>query len=329
MDADTKSQLSALIACATSDKLVSSVQKILQVLNDKHLAWKQIILPHHVGAHPSNRDGLGLASSEVHSLLDDIMAVGFSPSEVRGICFEVESNDATIRDFNQRLAEASQGSLPQLEPGAIRFASVAGSHLNCTLNCWIQGIDHAGEPLSLAKLAESDPEYYRACKDGLCWTVISSAVSRHFPDLPLLIQSSQNVSSHLSRSESELQLLRKIWHAVVSAHNVGLTNVVWQDISKQVLRSKPTLGASAPMLFTFVMKFSGGVHGVWLEDTLSFAKAFGHAQRTVGAEIYEVLSADLRGSEQRAIYRHCNGVVISLHFLAPRNDSFFGFWFEF
>lgn len=118
--------------------------------------------------------------------------------------------------------------------------------------------------MSLAKLAESDPQYYKACKDGLCWTVISSIVSNTFKDLPLLIQSSQNVSSHLSRTESELQLLRKIWQAVVSAHQVGVSSVVWTDISRQVLRSKPTLGASAPTLFAFALKFSGGVHGKML-----------------------------------------------------------------
>ena len=306
LTADVTKQVKELIASAANDKLVSNVTSLLKLLQDQQLAWRQQIQPMHIGAHPANRDGLGLATSEVHALLDDVLSVGFSTQEVRGICVEVHPGDVAVKSFNTRLAASAGGALPLLPEQGIRYASVAGSHLNSTLNCFLQGVVHAGSPLSMAQLMESDPAYYKACKEGLDWLVISSAVTQQFPELAGLIQSSQNVSSHLSRTESEIQLLRKIWHAVVAEYQLGKQTIVWSDIEKVVLRSKPTLGASGPMLFTFVLKFSGGMSGSFLEETLSFAKSYGHAQRALGPDVYGTLSVDLKGSEQYAIYRHCN-----------------------
>ena len=110
---------------------------------------------------------------------------------------------------------------------------------------------------------------------------------------------------HLSRTESELQLLRKIWHCTVAKQEGGKVSLCWGDIASMVLRTKPTLGQSGPFLFNFIVKFSGGVKGAFLEDTLNYIKAHGYAQRTVGAEVYELLAQDIKGTEQHAIYRHC------------------------
>jgi hypothetical protein len=94
-----------------------------------------------VGVHPHNRDGVGVSVSEVHSLIDDILAVGFSKEEAgKCVCIKVGAADAHIRDFNDRLSAMSNGKLGNLQPQATRHASVAVSHLNAGINCWLHGI---------------------------------------------------------------------------------------------------------------------------------------------------------------------------------------------
>ena len=103
-------------------KLVSTVDAVLKILQAHSLAWRQTILPPHVGVHQMNRDGLGL--------IDDVLSVGFARDEVRGVCFEVQHSNEATRKFNEKMVAESGGNLAPLDAASIRYASVAGSHLN-------------------------------------------------------------------------------------------------------------------------------------------------------------------------------------------------------
>ena len=79
-----KVEIAKLINDAKSgNKLVSSVAAIIDLLEKHHLAWRQRIHSSQVGVHPHNRDGVGVSVSETHSLIDDILAVGFSKEPYR------------------------------------------------------------------------------------------------------------------------------------------------------------------------------------------------------------------------------------------------------
>ena len=315
ISAEVRAEIMALMEKAKhGEKLVSMIDKILTLLEKSGLAWSQKLLPHQVGCHPRNRDGLGISTSEVHGLITDIVQVGFSPEEVRCICTETDPSETGVVDFNRRLQKESAGKLASLNTELIRYASVAGSHLNAGLNCWIHGVMHGNTActgqdgkLSMAKLAEMDKAYHAACTEGLPWLIFARDVGKEFPDFPNLLQSSMNVSSHLSRPESELQLLRKIHLACVQLKASGKETLTWKDVSPQVLSSKPTLALQCPQLFQFVVKFSGGLAGHLLESSEAFCRAPGHSRRTVGGEIYEILSQDVKGDKhQHGVYRHCS-----------------------
>ena len=314
ISSEVKAEIASHIHDAKSgNKLVSSVTAVLDLLEKSQLAYRQKIHASQVGVHPHNRDGLGVSVSEVHSLIDDILAVGFSKEEAgKSICLEVDATDTQIRGFNDRLAAMSNGRLGTMQPQALRYASVAGSHLNAGINCWLQGLPHDGQIatsngcLSVAMLKEHDVQYWDACEHGLQWLVVSSQVPKMFPELPHLLQSSMNVSSHLARGESELQLLRKIWCASIAQMSLhGKSTVTWNDVKGPVLRSKPTAALTCPMMFPFVLKFSGGVSGHLLDETENFIRAHGHARRKVGADVFAALSQDFKGTEQYAKFRHC------------------------
>lgn len=77
---------------------------------------------------------------------------------------------------------------------------------------------------------------------------------------------------------------------------------------------------TCPMMFGFVLKFSGGVSGHLMDETESFIRAHGHARRSLGPDVFAALSQDLKGTEQYAIYRHCALIVNELL-------SYFAQWF--
>ena len=244
--------------------------------------------------------------------LKPITKVGFSRSECRRIAVELCPNDTEIKSFNRALIERSGSKLAPIDVEQIRFASVAGSHLNAGLNAIAHGVEHESDDLtlnrklSLSKIREIDGEYAKAVQDGLDWLIVASKVVAAFPTFACLLQSAYNVGGHLQRSESELQLLRKIHHScVLHEQTTGKSQVLWTDVRASVLKSKPTHALTCPSLFTFCVKFSGGKEGQLLRETEDFVKAFGYQRRSLGAEVFEALSIDLKGREQRPIYRHC------------------------
>lgn len=309
-------EIEGLLAKAKDGQVVGGVHACLNLLEAAGLAWRAILKPQLVGVHPTNRDGLGLNSSEVHHLLTEIANVGFSSQELKCICFEVARTNSKFKEFNTKLFSNSRGMLAPMMIDQLRYASVSGSHVNACLNCIAFSVKHDFERIttdgliSLAKVGEFDPALAAATMEGLPWLIISSAVDETFPDFASIVQSSCNVSNHLARTESEVQLLRKIWLAVKA---LGKTNVSWPEVSMAVLRSKPVLSPQCPQMFTFVVKFSGGEHGHLLETTEQFVRAYGFGRRSVGGEIFDMISVDLgRSCDQHAVYRHCSLIYLDL-----------------
>ena len=124
---ELKRKIEGLIAQAVDDgKLVSSVHNVLDLLKENHLMWTQTLNPDRVGVHWENRDGVGLSCQQVHLLLDDVAAVGFSHEATSGICFEIPVDEG-LRQIAMKFNETLHGSnmLPPM-PEGMKYLSVAG-----------------------------------------------------------------------------------------------------------------------------------------------------------------------------------------------------------
>ena len=168
--------------------IVQGRERFLDLLLKENLAYRQRIRPHLLGVHPGNRHSVGLHVNEVHSLLSEICDVGFAEAEVRAICVEVSSSDTATFDFNRKLQHQSQGKL-NLSPDAMRYATIAASHLNAALQC-IQGcVYHDDERLTVdgkishEKLGSLDSQYLQASVNGVEWLVISRSLLDEFPQV--------------------------------------------------------------------------------------------------------------------------------------------------
>ena len=58
-------------------QVVSAVDKILLMLEESKLAYRQTITPNLMGCHEVNRNGYGLSPIEVHSLGAEIARLGW------------------------------------------------------------------------------------------------------------------------------------------------------------------------------------------------------------------------------------------------------------
>ena len=107
-----------------------------------------------------------------------------------------------------------------------------------------------------------DPTFANAIKNGVTWTMVSSVVQEKFPQFASLCQAAGNATQQVAKHEGELQVARKVLMAIVNfKKRTGRSNVTWSEIKDDVLRSKPPNSASLPLVFVFVLRFSGDPAG--------------------------------------------------------------------
>ena len=102
-----------LIEETKNGKVVSGMAQMIEFLKANGLAREAVIPASQVEVHMENRDGLGLNPMQTHSLLHDIVEVGFSFALTNPICIEMYGAEQTAMvEFNNRLAQQAKGLLP-------------------------------------------------------------------------------------------------------------------------------------------------------------------------------------------------------------------------
>ncbi|CAK9070154.1 unnamed protein product [Durusdinium trenchii] len=211
MEAHDVSEIDPLVKAAQSPgaPLVSSVNKVLHALQERQYLRHMVIEPQFIGIHPQNRDGHGVAWHDCHSLMANIVDVGFDASITNCICVETAPGDSSAIAFNQALSVESGGKLPEVHPQHLKFLSLSGSHLNTALRMIGQGTPCSVESVAIdgkvnvQKVLQKDAAYAEASRAGLRWKVLSAAVLAQWPQLASLIQSAANTGNHLAREEHE------------------------------------------------------------------------------------------------------------------------------
>ena len=86
-----EAQLDTMVRSADAGNIVKVSLSVIQLLKDNSLAMAMQINPAFVGVHPLNRDGYGVNSFDVASLLTDIIDCGWSNEEVHAVCVDASS----------------------------------------------------------------------------------------------------------------------------------------------------------------------------------------------------------------------------------------------
>lgn len=112
MDAASKAEIGSLVQAAEAPgaPLVATVNQVLRALERRGFVRYQRIEAQLVAVHPMNRDGAGVGWRDVHSLMKDILDLGYDPSQPNPVCCECgDSMKTDAMVFNQKLSAESAG----------------------------------------------------------------------------------------------------------------------------------------------------------------------------------------------------------------------------
>ena len=120
---DVDARVTELLASAsTGDKLVNTVHQIMVLFREHGLVTSMRLLPSAVGVHPKNRDGTGLNSADVHSLLSNLLEVGFVAERTH--CVAIEPANEEELAWNHQLVGSCQGLLGTMKPQTLKALSL-------------------------------------------------------------------------------------------------------------------------------------------------------------------------------------------------------------
>jgi hypothetical protein len=288
------------------DRLVKAVHDVLALLGKSGHVYTIQLPPHMVGISPLNRDGSGVNPVDVHELLGDIASVGWLEDRVNAI--GVEPVSETDLAWNHQFFLAAGGALGSMDTAQLKLLSLAGSHTNCVLRCFACEVPHEGDEkicaqgrLSLECLRQRDEAFHAAVTQGVKWKVITKEAAIQLPQLLSLVQRMGNAS--LARGEHELQLMRRLhalWVADMATHN----SVDFMSIKKRAISGKTVHAKALPHLYSFALKAVGGRTPWLLEETEAFVRSHSPSTRSLGPDLWQRLSADVKGASQFVRFRH-------------------------
>ncbi|CAE7836393.1 unnamed protein product [Symbiodinium sp. CCMP2592] len=303
-----------LLQKAAAGSLLQSMNTLMQHLFSRNLAWRLRLNPDLVGVHYENRDGQGVSASHVQDLISSIASIGFVETELRSVCVEVPDDHRgdRVREFNRALVAESSSKLAPVDMGNIRYASIVGSHSNQTFRAFRAAVMHHDQKvtidnrLSVEKVATFDQAWATAIKNGVEWTIIAYSVTEAFEQFVPLAQSAGNTAAQVAAVEHELQLASKVNRSIdAMLKKQGKSTVQYSDVAPEILRSRPPSASALPGIFAFVVKCGGGCDPEsFLSKSERHIRAHGQPKRSLGPEMWQALSSEVKGKLQYVHWRH-------------------------
>lgn len=263
--------LKANVTAIKEDKSLpvnTKCSKMLALLEEAGLVWKQQILASQVLVHPSNRCGQLINCFDSHSKGHMVLSIGCKLDKLSdSMCFEV-ARDAGKKqaqiDANSALAHAAKGKVARVQ-GSERYLSVSCSHITQFVRAVAAGTCST-EHEELAKINNGsltldsllaifhDSAFETMVKSGWPWTVISAEVEEHFPWMPAFLQGSLNTSQQVMSTPTEME------QAMSVAFWFEQTKSVDQAI-RYTKDSMPLCAHYVPCIAQWVVKYGGGSGG--------------------------------------------------------------------
>ena len=262
---------------------------IIKRLRQHGLAYDFTLPPSLLGIHPSNRGAYGANEQTVHSLLDDIVSLGWDWAELGSDPLAVEEDPSSryIETFNIELTSGSELLAP-VEKGTLRAGTITNSHTVQGLRALIAGVTcdkkniSIGGKMSLAHVESKDPEVAKAATVGWRWTVLSHRCRSLYGDqLFELLSSTKNVG--IARSETEVEVLLKIFR-LAKKYEERQAPIEWTAIMDVAKTTKPKCIDVIPTLVGLI-KHSGQ----FVVEFSKFHAKFVPNERYVGQDFFNTI----------------------------------------
>ena len=281
--------------------IVSTIEKVLAILESHNHAYRQSIPPSQIVPHPVNRDGYGLSSVEVHSLGKDIAKVGWSWQACSHAVAIEDRPDGAYAKFGSDLCRSNRNFAP-LDQSVIKYASLSCSHTSHWLACVSHKMPCDDPSLSIdgryspPNIIDAHPEMEEALNKGLRWLVLKHWVADDYPTLLSAIQKAKNSINSIQRRESEIQLLLRIQSEideVGSKHSdeeSPTSHINWKSLEAHLKRRQVVATDDIPVFVEFVKKWGGGVGGKFIADLHRFHAAYVPSGRIIQNQTFEALN---------------------------------------
>ena len=180
-------------------------------LIEKYTLWTSHTLdPDEILPDDENRDELDIVAMDAVKTVETIHEAGFVLSKLRQVCVQFPKSGTGVDDFLQKHRKVAllDEALPRVVDGKPAYKGLAGNHNNtfhrmckqerpCKAFCSVQR--DGTWFLSLAKLAELEPERHAIVTKGSPWIVLSRTMLEEEPRAASIIQRSENLINACSK----------------------------------------------------------------------------------------------------------------------------------
>lgn len=249
----------------------------------------------HVGAHPSNRDYLGVHKGRALSRLEVVVVAGASETTFKTNAIAVQDNPSTkeIARYNVQ-ASKDDPEKAQYKEMEVSHGSLGASHtshsfgmLHDEVPCDIEALSENGR-MSKSKLFMKDKALERMVMQSCEWLVIRWEIAALFPMVCIIIQAALNTTTQQAEGESQVQLLSKILHACPNFMTKG--QIEFDKVIVQVLKSQPPRVQDVPAMVTFVSNYGGLPSGRFINMQIEWSSQY-PSDRVVAGTFFEWLNA--------------------------------------
>jgi len=153
--------------------------------------------------------------------------------------------------------------------------------------------------LNAEKICEADPPLREVLNVGASWIWIPRPVFNHYAGLDAVAQASGNYLQNASKSEHDGQLIFKVIRQLED-------NKPFDAIKEHVMKTRAKNLESLPGMFHFLRKY-GSLNGKDMDiakDTASYIRGESNSSRHIDADMWNRLSADIKGMQQHIRLRH-------------------------
>ena len=209
--------------------------------------------PWMLGAHPFNRNKIGLNGERCEQLFVDVFQ-RYDRSEANHdcVCVEEKPGGNAIFVHNKESISRSMGKLAALTVEKIDYGTIGHSHVNqllknipgraiATHKDAEQAVDSDGR-LNISLVRALDPPLAEDCMSGLRWEVLSWRMEEEEPEAVSYIQSFLNEKNNVAMVEHEMQALSCLANLCsratsgggslnLAAIEVGVRNAGWSALA--------------------------------------------------------------------------------------------------
>ena len=247
----------------TSLPITSRCNRILEILKEAGMCYKQSIEPKMMLVHTQNRGGQLVSVADVHSKGAAMAQIGFSMAKIgESVCFELPASahgkDKVIA-VNKSLADLSQNQL--CGPiGCERFSSVSSSHLVTFLRAVLASCKtpeaelSTNGHLSLDSMIHKKDDLKQMCLEGWEWQVIAADVESQIPQLPHFLAQALNSDHAVKTGSNELETACNI----ASIYEMQGGDKDLKKAQEAALASRPACSKYIGAITAFVKQFTGG-----------------------------------------------------------------------